>query len=131
MPIGEGGEVLTRLCGKGNSFWVLGDRYTFKLSSVESGGALAVVELTAFPQNGPHHLTCMAAKMNRSTFWMDPFRCWLGGRRLRLAPELLSTSLRERYTPTARWDDTWTRVGDADSGRIREFLAGDRRARQA
>jgi mannose-6-phosphate isomerase-like protein (cupin superfamily) len=52
-------DVLSRLRGQGDSFWVLGDRYTFKLSSDESGGALAVVELIAFPQNGPpphiHH----------------------------------------------------------------------------
>jgi len=38
---------------QGDSLWVLGDYYTFKLSSAESIGALAIVELTAFPQNGP------------------------------------------------------------------------------
>jgi mannose-6-phosphate isomerase-like protein (cupin superfamily) len=41
------------------SFWVLGDHYRFKLSSEETVGSLAVVEIVAFPQNGPpphiHH----------------------------------------------------------------------------
>jgi quercetin dioxygenase-like cupin family protein len=45
--------------GQGESLWVLGDHYRFKVSSQETGGSVAVVELTAFPQNGPpphiHH----------------------------------------------------------------------------
>lgn len=39
--------------GQGDSFWVLGDHYTFKVSSEETMGSLAVVEIIAFPQNGP------------------------------------------------------------------------------
>jgi mannose-6-phosphate isomerase-like protein (cupin superfamily) len=35
--------------GEGRSIWLLGDLYTFKIS----GDALSVVELTAFPENGP------------------------------------------------------------------------------
>jgi quercetin dioxygenase-like cupin family protein len=45
--------------GQGDSFWVLGDHYTFKVSSERCNGTLAVVEIIAFPQNGPpphiHH----------------------------------------------------------------------------
>jgi hypothetical protein len=55
-------EILSRIAGQpgqGESFWVLSDHCRFKISSQETGGALAVVELTAFPQNGPpphiHH----------------------------------------------------------------------------
>jgi mannose-6-phosphate isomerase-like protein (cupin superfamily) len=52
-------SLLARQRGQGDSFWVLGDHYTFKLSSEETAGSLAVVELKAFPQNGPpphiHH----------------------------------------------------------------------------
>jgi quercetin dioxygenase-like cupin family protein len=44
---------------QGESFWVLGDHYSFKLPSGQTAGAMAVVELTAFPGNGPpphiHH----------------------------------------------------------------------------
>jgi mannose-6-phosphate isomerase-like protein (cupin superfamily) len=35
--------------GEGRSIWLLGDLYTFKLTSE----ALSITELTAFPQNGP------------------------------------------------------------------------------
>lgn len=45
--------------GQGDAFWVLGDHYMFKVSSEETSGSLAVVEIVAFPQNGPpphiHH----------------------------------------------------------------------------
>jgi mannose-6-phosphate isomerase-like protein (cupin superfamily) len=59
MSAGDVVSLLVRHRGQGGSFWVLGDHYTFKLSSEETMGSLAVVELTAFPQNGPpphiHH----------------------------------------------------------------------------
>jgi mannose-6-phosphate isomerase-like protein (cupin superfamily) len=52
-------HVITRQSGQGEAFWVLGDHYTFKVSSEETMGSLAIVEVTAFPQNGPpphiHH----------------------------------------------------------------------------
>jgi quercetin dioxygenase-like cupin family protein len=38
---------------EGESFWVLGELYTFKLTSAETGGSLAVIETLTFPQNGP------------------------------------------------------------------------------
>jgi quercetin dioxygenase-like cupin family protein len=38
---------------EGESFWVLGDLYTFKLTSAETSGTLAVIETLTFPQNGP------------------------------------------------------------------------------
>jgi quercetin dioxygenase-like cupin family protein len=38
---------------EGESFWVLGDLYTFKLTSADTGGSLAVIETVTFPQNGP------------------------------------------------------------------------------
>jgi len=47
------------LHNQGKSFWVLGDHYRFKISSEETRGSLAVVEIIAFPENGPpphiHH----------------------------------------------------------------------------
>jgi quercetin dioxygenase-like cupin family protein len=38
---------------EGESFWVLGDLYTFKLTSADTSGTLAVIETLTFPQNGP------------------------------------------------------------------------------
>jgi quercetin dioxygenase-like cupin family protein len=38
---------------EGESYWVLGDLYTFKLSSADTAGTLAVIETLTFPQNGP------------------------------------------------------------------------------
>jgi len=38
---------------EGDSYWVLGDLYTFKLTSADTGGALAVIETVTFPQHGP------------------------------------------------------------------------------
>jgi mannose-6-phosphate isomerase-like protein (cupin superfamily) len=59
MSVREAVSVIARRRGQGDSFWVLGDHYTFKVASEETMGSLAVVELTAFPQNGPpshiHH----------------------------------------------------------------------------
>jgi quercetin dioxygenase-like cupin family protein len=50
---------LTRREDRDDAFWVLGDHYSFKVSSEETGGSLAVVEVTSFPKNGPpphvHH----------------------------------------------------------------------------
>jgi hypothetical protein len=44
---------------QGDSFWVMGDHYRIKVSSGETLGSLAVIEIIAFPQNGPpphiHH----------------------------------------------------------------------------
>jgi quercetin dioxygenase-like cupin family protein len=39
--------------GEGPSVWVLGDLYTFKINSEDTGGAFAVLESTIAPQNGP------------------------------------------------------------------------------
>jgi quercetin dioxygenase-like cupin family protein len=53
-------EVVTpaiRDRGQGKSLWILGDHYTFKVSSEESQGTLTVAEVTVFPQNGlPPHI---------------------------------------------------------------------------
>jgi mannose-6-phosphate isomerase-like protein (cupin superfamily) len=52
-------NLLARQRDQGESFWILGDLYTFKLSSEESIGSLAVIEHTALSGNGPpphiHH----------------------------------------------------------------------------
>jgi quercetin dioxygenase-like cupin family protein len=44
---------------EGNSFWVLGDLYTFKLTGKDTNGALTVVEQVIQPESGPpphiHH----------------------------------------------------------------------------
>jgi mannose-6-phosphate isomerase-like protein (cupin superfamily) len=57
MPVQEAINFVALKRGEGESFWVLGDHYTFKIS--ETHTALAVVEIIAFPQNGPpphiHH----------------------------------------------------------------------------
>jgi hypothetical protein len=45
--------------GQGDSFWVMGDHYRYKVSSEEILGSLAIIEIIGFPQNGPpphiHH----------------------------------------------------------------------------
>lgn len=45
--------------GEGNSFWVLGDLYTFKVTGKESNGAFTVMDQIIQPQGGPpphiHH----------------------------------------------------------------------------
>ncbi|AKD04267.1 quercetin 2,3-dioxygenase [Pontibacter korlensis] len=45
--------------GEGESYWVLGDLYTFKATGKQTNGAYTVVEETIQPQNGPpihvHH----------------------------------------------------------------------------
>lgn len=38
---------------EGESFWVLGELYTFKLTATDTAGTLAVIETLTFPQNGP------------------------------------------------------------------------------
>jgi quercetin dioxygenase-like cupin family protein len=38
---------------EGESFWVMGDLYTFKLTAADTAGSLAVIETVTFPQNGP------------------------------------------------------------------------------
>jgi quercetin dioxygenase-like cupin family protein len=53
MPVKQAGGVVALERGRGESFWVLGDHYTFKISSQQAKGALAVVEIVTFPQNGP------------------------------------------------------------------------------
>jgi mannose-6-phosphate isomerase-like protein (cupin superfamily) len=51
-------EVLLKQ-GEGESFWVLGDLYTFKVTGEQSNGAYTVVSQIIQPQNGPpphiHH----------------------------------------------------------------------------
>jgi|SRR5215469_1366978 mannose-6-phosphate isomerase-like protein (cupin superfamily) len=50
---------VARQHGQGESFWVLGDHYRVKISADETKGSLAVIEVIAFPENGPpphiHH----------------------------------------------------------------------------
>lgn len=45
--------------GEGNSFWVLGDLYTFKVTGKQTNGSFTVVEQIIQPQSGPpphvHH----------------------------------------------------------------------------
>lgn len=45
--------------GEGESVWLLGDLYTFKAMSEDTGGAYAIWETTSPPENGPpphrHH----------------------------------------------------------------------------
>jgi mannose-6-phosphate isomerase-like protein (cupin superfamily) len=45
--------------GEGNSFWVLGDLYTFKVAGKQTNGAFTVVDQIIQPQSGPpphvHH----------------------------------------------------------------------------
>lgn len=45
--------------GEGNSFWVLGDLYTFKVTGKQTNGAFTVVDQIIQPQSGPpphvHH----------------------------------------------------------------------------
>lgn len=45
--------------GEGNSFWVLGDLYTFKVTGKQTNGAFTVVDQIIQPQGGPpphvHH----------------------------------------------------------------------------
>jgi mannose-6-phosphate isomerase-like protein (cupin superfamily) len=52
-------SLLARQRDQGESFWILSDLYTFKLSSEESMGSLAVIGHTALSGNGPpphiHH----------------------------------------------------------------------------
>ena len=59
MPAREAVNFVARERSEGDSFWVLGGHYRFKLSPGETMGAIAVVEIIAFPQNGPpphiHH----------------------------------------------------------------------------
>jgi mannose-6-phosphate isomerase-like protein (cupin superfamily) len=66
---------------EGQSIWLLGDLYTFKLT----GEALSVTELTAFPQNGPPphiHLR------EDESFWVldGEFSVLLGERTLKVGP---------------------------------------------
>jgi quercetin dioxygenase-like cupin family protein len=45
--------------GEGESYWVLGDLYTFKVVGEDTGGSFSMVEVEVQPQNGPpphiHH----------------------------------------------------------------------------
>ena len=45
--------------GEGDSFWVLGDLYTFKVTGKQTNGAFTVVDQVIQPQSGPpphiHH----------------------------------------------------------------------------
>ena len=46
--------------GEGNSFWVLSDLYTFKVTGKQTNGAFTVIDQIVQPQSGPpphiHHL---------------------------------------------------------------------------
>src|SRR5215831_16951929 len=58
--VGKGSvSLVARERNQGDSFWARRDHYRFKVASEETMGAVAVVEITAFPQNGPrphiHH----------------------------------------------------------------------------
>lgn len=59
MSLKEAVDYIVRDRSQGDSLWVLGDHYRIKVSSRETMGTLAVVEIIAFPQNGPpphiHH----------------------------------------------------------------------------
>jgi mannose-6-phosphate isomerase-like protein (cupin superfamily) len=59
MSLTEVVDYIVRDRSKGDAFWVLSDHYRIKVSSGETLGSLAVVEIIAFPQNGPpphiHH----------------------------------------------------------------------------
>ena len=52
--------------GEGESVWLLGDLYTFKAESEDTGGAFALWETTTPPQGGPpphlHHPVVLAAQ---------------------------------------------------------------------
>lgn len=39
--------------GEGNSYWVLGDLYTFKVTGKETGGAFTIIDQVIQPQGGP------------------------------------------------------------------------------
>ena len=39
--------------GEGSSYWVLGDRYTFKVTGKETGGAFTIIDQVIQPQGGP------------------------------------------------------------------------------
>ncbi|HEY9640227.1 MAG TPA: cupin domain-containing protein, partial [Coleofasciculaceae cyanobacterium] len=50
-------EGVTLQTGQGDSYWVLGDRYTFKAVSEETDGKYAFLELVIYPQDGtPPHI---------------------------------------------------------------------------
>lgn len=53
MSVKEAVSLVARQRGQGDSFWVLGDHYRFKVSSEETLGPLAIIEIIAFPQNWP------------------------------------------------------------------------------
>lgn len=53
MPTKDVVNAVVRERDQGDSYWVQGDYYTFKVSSEQTTGTLAVVEIVAFPQNGP------------------------------------------------------------------------------
>ena len=46
--------------GEGESYWVLGDLYTFKVTGKQTNGAFTIIDQTIQPQGGPpphvHHL---------------------------------------------------------------------------
>jgi hypothetical protein len=52
---GSKNQVIALEPGEGNSYWVLGDLYTFKVVGEETGGSFAVVEVEVQPQNGPSY----------------------------------------------------------------------------
>lgn len=58
LAMGGNGDVLFQK-GEGESFWVLGDLYTFKATGKQTNGAYTLIEQVIQPQNGPpphvHH----------------------------------------------------------------------------
>ena len=59
IRINEASNTLKLQNRQDESLWVLGDHYRFKLHSGQTAGTITIVELTAFPGNGPpphiHH----------------------------------------------------------------------------
>lgn len=59
--------------GEGDSFWVLGDLYTFKVTAKETNGAFTVIDQIIQPQSGPpphvHHREDEAFYVTDGKFW--------------------------------------------------------------
>lgn len=57
IDAGLGGELITAAPREGRSVWVLGDRYTYKVTGKQTGGAYGTVEAEIYPGSGvPLHI---------------------------------------------------------------------------